>query len=331
MSELLALAGANLLSPMVLCFVLGAVAAAIRSDLEIPEAIAKGLAIYLMLAIGMKGGLAMAKSDGANVLPSIAMALALSFALPLLAYAILRGIRALGSVDAAAVAAHYGSVSIVTFVTAVEFLNGRGVAFDGVLVAMMAAMETPAIVTGLLLARRALGPGTQPQRSRARQSHLLREVLANGSIVVLVGGFAIGWAVGPSGMEKVKPFIFDIYNGMLCLFLLDMGLVAMRQMRSVDDLGLRLVGFGLVMPPLNAAIGFAAARALGFDVGSTALLATLCASASYIAVPAAMRLALPQARPAIYVTLSLGVTFPFNVAIGIPLYLSIAQWLARSP
>ena len=326
MADILALAGANLLSPMVLCFALGAFAALIRSDLEIPEALAKGIAIYLMLAIGMKGGLALAKTDGANVAASLAAAVALSFLLPFLAYGVLRAIRALGPVDAAAVAAHYGSVSIVTFVTAVEFLNARNAPYDGVLVAMMAAMETPAIVTGLLLARRGLQGQASP--ARARQSHVLREVLTNGSIVVLVGGFVIGWAAGPAGMKKVEPFMVDIYNGMLCLFLLDMGLVAMRQMRTAASLTPRLVAFGLLLPLINAAIGFATARALGFDAGSTALLGTLCASASYIAVPAAMRLALPQARPAIYVTLSLGVTFPFNVAIGIPLYFAIAQRLA---
>ncbi len=326
MTEIFALAGANLLSPMVLCFVLGVVAALIRSDLEIPEAIAKGLAIYLMLAIGMKGGLALAKTGGGNVSASLGMAVVLSFALPVLAYGVLRAIRALGPIDAAAVSAHYGSVSIVTFVTAVEFLGAQGAPYDGVLVAMMAAMETPAIVTGLLLASRSLGPSVS--RTPHRRSHLLREVLANGSIVVLVGGFVIGWAVGPAGMRKVEPFMVDIYNGMLCLFLLDMGLVAMRQLRSTQDMTVRLIAFAVLMPLLNAAAGFAAARALGFGVGSTALLATLCASASYIAVPAAMRLALPQARPAIYVTLSLGVTFPFNVAIGIPLYFAIAQRLA---
>ncbi|MBX9944716.1 MAG: sodium-dependent bicarbonate transport family permease [Reyranella sp.] len=326
MTDVLALAGANLLSPMVLCFVLGAVAALIRSDLEIPEAVAKGLAIYLMLAIGMKGGLALAKTGGGNVAASLAVAILLSFTLPVLAYAALRAMRALGPVDAAAVSAHYGSVSIVTFVTAVEFLGARSAPYDGILVAMMAAMETPAIVTGLLLASRSLD--TSVAKRPQRRSKLLREVLANGSIVVLVGGFAIGWAAGPSGMKKVEPFMVDIYNGMLCLFLLDMGLVAMRQLRSAHDLTARLVGFALVMPLLNAAIGFAAARLLGFGVGSTALLATLCASASYIAVPAAMRLALPQARPGIYVTLSLGVTFPFNVAIGIPLYFAIAERLA---
>ncbi|UYN96152.1 MAG: sodium-dependent bicarbonate transport family permease [Enhydrobacter sp.] len=327
MVEILSLAGANLLSPMVLCFVLGAVAAAIRSDLEIPEAIAKGLAIYLMLAIGMKGGLALAKSGADNVLAAFMAALALSFSLPLLAYGALRALRAVGPVDAAAVAAHYGSVSVVTFVTAVEFIGARGAAYDGVLVAMLAAMETPAIVTGLLLARRAIG-ATMPQVP-VRRAKLLREVLVNGSIVVLVGGFVIGWAAGPVGMKKVEPFVVDIFNGMLCLFLLDMGLVAVRQLRSARELSPRLIAFALTLPLANGAIGVAAAQLLGFGVGSTTLLATLCASASYIAVPAAMRLALPQARPAIYVTLSLGVTFPFNIAVGIPLYFAVAERLAR--
>ncbi|MBM3621115.1 MAG: sodium-dependent bicarbonate transport family permease [Alphaproteobacteria bacterium] len=323
-ADILSLAGANLLSPMTLCFALGALAAFVRSDLEFPDAIAKGLAIYLMLAIGMKGGVALAGGASTDAILAIVVAGFVSFLLPVVAYALLRAATRAAAVDAAAIGAHYGSVSVVTFVTASEFLAARGMTFEGYLVAMMAVMETPAIVMGLLLARRA---GFAGPRSAAATRHLWREVLFNGSIVLLVGGFLIGWIVGAPGYAKVKPFLGDLFNGLLCLFLLDMGVVAMRQLRAAPALSPALVGFALVQPLIGAAVGLGLGSALGLSVGGVALFATLCASASYIAVPAAMRLALPKANPALYLTLSLGVTFPFNVAIGIPLYTAIATAL----
>ena len=318
MSDLLSLAAANLLSPIVLCFVLGAGAAALRSDLAVPDAIAKGIAIYLMLAIGLKGGAAMAETGLGDAAAAILLAVAISFALPVVGYALLRHVARAPVADAAAIAAHYGSVSVVTFVTAQQFLTDRGIGYEPYLVAMLAAMETPAIVSGLLLAR---AGGVGRARSRpAAGGHVLREVFLNGSVVLLVGGFAIGWVSGADGMAKVRPLMVDLFNGLLCLFLLDMGLVAVRQLRSISELRPALVAFALAMPLIGAAVGLAGGLALGLGAGGTALFATLCASASYIAVPAAMRLALPEARPAIYVTLSLGITFPFNVVVGVPLY-----------
>lgn len=326
MGEILSLAGANLLSPVVLCFVLGALAAALRSDLAMPEAVAKGLAIYLMLAIGLKGGTAMAESGGAGAVTAILLAVAISFLLPVVGFGLLRGLAKTPVADAAAIAAHYGSVSVVTFVTAQQFLTDRGIASEPYLVAMLAAMETPAIITGLLLARLG-GVGRDNPRS-GTGGHLLREVLLNASVVLLIGGFVIGWVSGPAGMAKVKPLMSDLFNGLLCLFLLDMGLVAVRQLRSVRELRPMLIAFAVAMPLISAATGLAAGLLLGLSAGGTALFATLCASASYIAVPAAMRLALPEARPSIYVTLSLGITFPFNVVFGIPLYYALAERLA---
>lgn len=326
MAEILSLAAANLVSPVVLCFVLGAIAAALRSDLAMPEAVAKGLAIYLMLAIGLKGGTAMAESGGAGAAGAIVLAVSISFLLPIVGYAFLRALAKAPVADAAAIAAHYGSVSVVTFVTAQQFLTDRGVASEPYLVAMLAAMETPAIITGLLLARLG-GVGRDPARPGAT-GHLLREVLLNASVVLLIGGFIIGWLSGPAGMAKVKPLMSDLFNGLLCLFLLDMGLVAVRQLRSVSELRPMLVVFAFVMPLLGAATGLGGGLLLDLSAGGIALFATLCASASYIAVPAAMRLALPEARPAIYVTLSLGITFPFNVVFGIPLYYALAERLA---
>ncbi|MEQ9520341.1 MAG: sodium-dependent bicarbonate transport family permease [Parvibaculum sp.] len=318
MIDVLSAASSNFLSPTILAFVLGALAGFFRSDLEVPEAITKGLSIYLMLAIGMKGGASLATSGvGLDVLPGLVAAIVLSFFIPLVAYGLLKFATRLSTVDAAAVSAHYGSVSIVTFVTATQFLTDIDVPYEAHVIAMVALMETPAIITGLMLARRGVA-------SRAKGSlftpDMVREIFFNGSIVLLLGGFAIGWATGPDGMKSVSPFFIDPFQGVLCLFLLDMGLVAAHRLRAAQSLTLGVVAFGLYMPLIGAVFGAAAGLLVGLSVGGTILLTVLCASASYIAVPAAMRLALPKADPGIYIPLSLGVTFPFNVLIGIPLY-----------
>lgn len=323
MTELLSLATANLLSPMVLFFALGAAAAFLRSDLEVPEAIARGLALYLMLAIGFKGGAAMAKQTlDAGMAAALIGAILLSFLMPALAYGLLRATTPLSAINAAAVSAHYGSVSVVTFVTGAQYLSERGIAYEGYLVAMMALMETPAIVTGLWLARRG-GAGGESL------GNAWREVLLNGSIVLLVGGFAIGWITGEEGMATVSPFIDAPFRGVLCLFLLDMGLLAARRLRGARLLSGGLIAFGLYMPLLGGCLGAIGAWAVGLSLGGVALAATLAASASYIAVPAALRLALPKADPAISITLSLAITFPFNVVLGIPLYHALAAWLVQ--
>lgn len=320
MSDLLQLGLGNLLSPMVLSFALGAAAAALRSDLVVPEAVGRGLAIYLMFSIGFKGGAALAGGGvGPEVLAGLAAAAALSFAMPFVAFALLRTATRTGPVDAAAVAAHYGSISVVTFVAATQFLVGQGIRYEGHIVAMMAVMETPAIVSGLLLARRASGGGS------AFSGELMREILLNASVVLLVGGFLIGWATGERGLAVVAPLVVDLFNGLLCFFLLDMGLLVARQLRGLGRIDKRMLAFGLYMPPIGAVLGLAVAAALGLSLGGAVLLAVLAASASYIAVPAAMRLALPEANPALYVTLSLGVTFPLNVVVGIPVYYAAAR------
>jgi hypothetical protein len=325
MTDLLSLAAGNLLSPMILAFALGALAAFLRSDLEIPEGAAKALAIYLMFAIGFKGGVAMHSASGLALLWAIIAALILSTILPLLAFGLLRGVWRQDRTNAAAIAAHYGSISIVTFVTAAEFLRSRDIPYEGYLVAMTAVMETPAILIGLLLAGRQVQQGMQ--QGSSERGELVREVLVNGSVMLLVGGFVIGWITGDAGLTKIKPFVVDLFNGALCIFLLDMGLVAVRQGRAAKHFPRPLILFGLVMPPLGAAFGLLTAWALGLSVGGAMLLAVLSASASYIAVPAAMRLALPAANPSLSVTLALAITFPFNVAIGLPLYLLAAQHL----
>ena len=318
MDSALALASANLLSPMVLFFVLGLLASLARSDLSIPEAIAKGMSLYLMLAIGFKGGASVAQNGvDATLLWSLLAGVTLSAAIPLIAFGALTLTTSLPRVDAAAIAAHYGSISIVTFLAAVQALQTAGIAHEGYMVAVAAAMETPAIIVALWLARKGGG---------GMDSGTLREVLLNGSIVVLLGSFAIGWITGADGLKSIAPFIVDPFKGVLCLFLLDMGLIAGRGLRDArSSLTLPLVGFGIYMPLIGAVLGLVAAHLIGLSLGGTALLITLCASASYIAVPAALRLALPEARPAIYLPLSLGVTFPFNLTLGIPLYLTLAS------
>lgn len=317
---------ATLLPLPVMFFGLGMAAGLLRSDLAVPEAVAKGLSLYLMMAIGLKGGIAIAAPGGAaGLLPALGLGVGLSFLLPLPAFALLRGLTTLDRDTAAAVAGHYGSVSVVTFAAAVGVLNASGIAYEGFMPAILAAMETPAILTALLLARG--GGGGKP--SRAPRGHLLREVLLNGSVVLLLGSFAIGWAAGVPARPQLAPFIEGLWTGALCLFLLEMGLLAARQLRAAPGrLGPRLIAFGLLMPLVGAAAGLGGGAAVGLSPGGVALMAVLAASASYIAVPAAMRMALPRADAGVYVSLSIAITFPFNVVVGIPLYLRAAQWIS---
>lgn len=331
MAEIFALAAQNLLSPVVLFFVLGFFAALARSDLIVPEQIAKAMALYLLLAIGFKGGAEMAAHgiDG-KVVSALIAGIVISMLVPLIAFTYLTTASKLTRVDAASVAAHYGSISIVTFVAATDAVTRLGESYEGYLVAVAAAMESPPILVGLLLAKgfsmMAGGKSEDPSKGvSGGNSELIREIALNGSIVMLIGAFAIGWIVGPAGKEEIAPFIVAPFKGVLCLFLLDMGLVAGRGMRTGREfLTLPVLGFGLLMPVVGSLLGLIGGLAVGLSVGGTTLMMTLAASASYIAVPAAMRVALPEAKPAISLTLSLAVTFPFNLIVGIPLYGAIA-------
>ncbi|WP_409432606.1 sodium-dependent bicarbonate transport family permease [Litorimonas sp. RW-G-Af-16] len=322
------LALSTILSPIVLFFVLGLGAALLRTQMTVPEAFAKGLAIYLMMAIGLKGGVEMSKTAlGPEIAVLAISAIILSFGLPFLAYMALRFTSKMDRINAAATAGHYGSISIVTFVAATQALQLAGIVSSGYMVAMAALMEVPAIVSALLLARR--GMKKTGAVAGSEKGELFREVMLNASVVVLVGSLLIGWATGETGMEKISPFFVTPFQGVLCLFLLDMGLSAGRGLRQGwKDLNFGALSFGIYMPLISALIATAVSSLLGLNVGNAALLITLCASASYIAVPAAMRLALPQAKPSIYLTLSLGVTFPFNLTLGIPLYILLAQMIA---
>ena len=317
----------TLLSPVVLFFVLGAAAALLRSPMQVPQDFAKGLAIYLMMAIGLKGGVEMSQTaiDG-TVLGVFFAATLLSFGLPLIAYFALRRTTGLSRVDAAATAGHYGSISIVTFVAAIEALRLAGIPSSGYLVAIAAIMETPAIITALWLALKGRTPTAQHEG--LDKGELGREILLNASVIALIGGLVVGAIAGPKGFEKLAPFFSAPFQGVLCLFMLDMGLNAGRGLRrGWRALGVAALAFGLYMPLIGASLAAAIAFALGLPTGDTALLMVLSGSASYIAVPAAMRLALPNSDPSVYLTLSLGVTFPFNIALGIPLYIVIATAL----
>lgn len=317
---------ATLLSPIVLFFLLGLAAALLKSQMTIPEAFAKGLAIYLMMSIGLKGGVEISKGDlGWDAGLVMISAVALSFILPVIAYSFLRFTTRLNEVDSAAVAAHYGSISIVTFVAAQQAIKAAGLETSGYLVAVAALMEVPAIISALVIVHR--GAGRSENVAGSDRGELAREVLLNASVVVLLGSLIIGWVTGEAGMKKVSPFFVDPFQGVLCLFLLDMGLSAGRGLRNGwRQLGPGTIAFGIYMPLVSGLIAAAVAALNGMEPGDAALLITLSASASYIAVPAAMRLALPKAKPSIYLTLSLGITFPFNLILGLPLYI----WLAKA-
>lgn len=312
------LASQNLLSPAVMFFVLGLGASLARSDLSVPRSIAQFLALYLLMSIGYRGGAEVAHQGlRPELVAALAAGILLSFCIPFIAYLALRLVSRLDRVDAASIAGHYGSISAVTLVAITGTLSQLGIAYDGYMVAVAAAMETPAIFAALLIARRG---------EASASGSPLHEIFFNGSIVILVGAFLIGCVTGERGLPALKPFILDSFAGLLCIFLLDMGLIAGRGLlQGWRVLSLPTIGFAAIMPLINAALAALVAMGLGMSAGSTAILMTLCASASYIAVPAAMRLALPKANPALSLTLSLGLTFPFNLTVGIPIYIAAAK------
>ena len=311
---------ASLLSPVVLAFVLGALAVAVRSDLEIPEPLYQALSIYLLLAIGLKGGAALSVTPLSEVAGPVLATFGLGIATPILAYNVLRRLGRFDRTNAAALAAHYGSVSAVTFIAAQAVVALAGYPPEGFLPALVAVLEVPAIIVGLLIAY------ARGERAGSWQE-ALREVVTGKSIVLLVGGMAMGWIAGKDGMAPVEPFFVAGFQGALTLFLLDMGMTAARRLKDLKSVGVFLVAFGILMPIVHGALGVWLGLASGLSVGGAAVLGAMVSSASYIAAPAAIRVGLPEANPAYYLTAALGITFPFNLTLGIPLYLAIAQWL----
>ncbi len=323
----------NLLSPPVLFFGLGLIAVLVRSDLEIPAPLPKLFSLYLLLAIGFKGGLELQHSGlDRQVLLTMGAAVTMSLVVPISSFAVLR--RRLDPFNAAAVAAAYGSISAVTFITAETFLVTMGVSFDGFMVAALALMESPAIIVGLLLVR------FSTHRQGARQGlsegglglgSVFHEAFLNSSVFLLVGSLVIGYLVAaynPAGLTKMEPFTEQLFYGALSFFLLDMGIVAAQRLQDLRAAGGFLIGFAIGAPLVHALVGFAVALLLHLPQGDALLFMVLCASASYIAVPAAMRMTVPEANPSLYITSALGITFPFNIVVGIPLYMVLVQrWI----
>ncbi len=306
----------NLLNPPILFFFLGLLAVLLHSDLEIPQPLPKFLSLYLLLAIGFKGGVELNQSGiDRSVLVTIGLAMLMASVVPLYSFFILR--LKLAASDAAAIAATYGSISAVTFITATAFLQDLNIPYSGYMVAAMALMESPAIIIGVLLYRLS----GNSNRGELSWSELLRDAFFNGSVLLLLGSLLVGVLTGEAGKKELQPFTHGLFKGLLAFFLLDMGLVAARRLRDLRKAGVFLVSFAILMPLLNAALGMGLAYLVDMPRGDALLFIVLCASASYIAVPAAVRLAIPEANPSLYVPMALAITFPFNIIVGLPLYL----------
>ncbi|MFT7123819.1 MAG: hypothetical protein ACI8XQ_001861 [Bermanella sp.] len=306
-----------MLDPVILFFIFGVTAGLLRSELRLPAAIYDLVSILLLLAIGLKGGIELGKQPFFTLLPQMLTVVLIGILLPLIAFPILLYLGRFKRPDAASIAAHYGSVSVGTFAVAVAYMNARDIYYEEQMPLFVVMLEIPAILVGIVLAK-----GMSKQTRWGAVAH---EVLLGKSIVLLMGGLIIGWIAGAEQLNSIKPLFFDLFKGILALFLLEMGLITSKHLGSLKKYGLFLVVFGIGMPLLSSLIGGITAWALGFSVGGTAMLATLVASASYIAVPAAMRISIPEANPTLSLTASLGITFPFNVVFGIPLYYAIAE------
>ena len=309
----------NLTSVSVLVFALGFLAAAVRSDLRLPDAVYQVISVYLLFGIGLKGGVALH-----HELPGIGPVLAtvgLGIVVPLLVFTALRWVPALGRVDRGAIAAHYGSTSLVTFSAALVFLDNAGIAYEGYATTLLTIMEIPGILVGILLASRGLG-------HRIAWGESLREVLLGKTVVLLAGGLVIGAISGDAGYAKVQPFFVDLLPGILALFLMHLGCIAGSQLHELRAAGSRLFLLALVFPVLTGSLGVVAATSIDMSVGGATVLGVLAASASYIAAPAAVGIALPEANRALPITMSIGVTFPFNLIVGIPLLHALAEFMA---
>lgn len=309
-----------LLDPVILFFVLGALAGLVKSDLRIPKEFYNTISIYLLLAIGIKGGIELYRADTAHILMPMLATIVLGIVITFLAFLFVR--LRFDKVNAIAIATHYGSVSAVTFAVVLSFLQGKGVHYEEYSTVLLVMLEIPAIAVGVLMARLL----TQKVES-FRLTSLLHEVFLGKTILLLLGGLGIGFAIGFSGNQQINFFFIDLFKGFLALFMLEMGIVTSERFSDLKKVGAFLVLFGISMPFISATLGIFCALLSGMSMGGALVLGTMAASASYIAAPAAMRIALPQANPTYYLTGALGITFPFNIIIGIPLYYHVAQWI----
>ncbi len=310
----------------VLFFLLGVFARLVKSDLRLPEPLYETLSIYLLLAIGLKGGIELSKQPVLDLLPQMIACMALGFAIPLVLTPVLR-LMGLSRVDAASMAAHYGSVSVVTFAVASAYLAAQGVAAESHAALWVALMEAPGIVAGILLARLGAPERAGGEVSGVNWPALAHDVFLGKSVLLLAGGLLIGAAMGEVGTASIAPVFLTPFKGLLALFLLELGLVAGGRLGELRHYGVRIIGFALVAPPVLAMAGALTGWALGLSLGGVTIMATLAASASYIAAPTAMRMAVPEANAALSITAALGITFPFNIVLGVPLYLEMARWL----
>lgn len=306
----------NNIDPVILFFLFGLVAGLLRSELKLPSALYDTLSIFLLLAIGLKGGQGLATQPLGPLLPQLLAVIILGVVQTLIAFGALRLIFRFDRPNAAATAAHYGSVSVATFAVAAAWLAARNIDLEPQMAILLAVMEIPAILVGIVLAR-----GISKDTDWKSLGH---EAFLGKGVTLLLGGMVIGWVAGPEGLQPIKVMYFDLFKAVLTLFLLEMGLIVSRQLDEIKRRGLSLIAFGLLMPLLSAGLGLGTGMLLGLSVGGLTMLATLAASASYIAVPAAMRIAVPEANPAVSLAGSLGITFPFNILAGIPLY----HWMA---
>lgn len=316
----------NLLQPIVLAFVLGAIAGFVKSELELPEAVIKLLSIYLLFSLGLSGGRELAKAEIADVLPLLGLTLFMTVAIPSLAYLVTRRLGGFDISNAAAIAAHYGSVSTATFFASMSFAAAMGTPAEGTMAAMVALMEF-GVIYSLVLARLAMGRQRRGEGGGVRVAELLLSVVRGRGILLLLGGMAIGALATDKQWSQISPFYEGLFRGMLMLFLLEMGITAARQIGAFRQVGLFMAGFGVLMPLLHGLVGVTLAHAIGLGVGGAFVFGALCASASFIDAPAACRASLPEANPGIYLTASLVVTLPFNLIVGLPLYYGYARWL----
>jgi hypothetical protein len=315
----------NLLQPIVLAFLLGTLAGAVKSELELPEAVVKLLAIYLLFSLGMTGGRELAQADLAAVWPLLGITLLMTFGIPSLAYVVTRRLGRMDISNAAAIAAHYGSVSSATFFASMSFATAMGTPAEGYMAAMVAIMEF-GVIYSLALARVAMG---RARGQGLQAAELFLSVIRGRGILLLMGGMLIGYIATDRQWQQISPFYEGLFRGMLMLFLLEMGITAARQIKAFRQAGVFMTGFGVLMPVVHGLIGVTLAHLVGLSVGGAFVFGAICASASFIDAPAACRASLPEANPGIYLTSSLGVTLPFNLLLGLPLYYQYAVWLAR--